>query len=419
MSPPAALPPLGALGRILRDVTERLARELESPSCVAPPWNELEWAIARAVATMQGISALLLHGTRWDAPAPWQAFLREQEGHLRLREQRTIELLQALDAALRAADCSAVMLKGASLLRRGLYLPGERPMSDIDVLVDAAAADRVAGTICACGFVEKHSMRRHRVFYFAGETVPHAMGDHVANPFKVELHRRIAEPLPASVVDITDTLRPAPEPGLVDYPSAGALALHLVIHAAGNMRARALRLIQLCDLARLAPQMSAADWQVVLADTRGAPRWWIAPPLLLTARYFPAAIPVAVLDAARAACPRRLRRASERAILYDVSWSRIDIQALAGSEWARTPLEWLRLVRARVLPERGALDDLATACAALPWMAHDRWYEVSHLRRIVRWTFSRPPRVQTLSCVRAALAASGPGTGARAQCSSV
>ena len=409
MSTPGAIPPLRVLERILRDVTERLAREVAAPSPEAPSWNELEWGIARAVATMHGISALLADQTRWDPGPQWQGFLREQSRQLRLREQRTIELLRALDASLRAADCSAVMLKGSSLLPRGLYAPGSRPMSDIDVLVDAAASDRVAAAIRDCGFIEKHSMRRHRVFYLAGENAPHSMTEHVSNPFKVELHTRIAEPLPATKVDITSTLRPAQVPGLVDYPTTGALALHLAIHAAGNMRARALRLIQLCDLARLAPRMSDADWQVVLVDASGVRRWWVAPPLLLTARYFPGTIPVGVLEMARAACPRRLRRSADRAILYDVSWSRIHVQALPGSEWARTPLEWLRLARSRVLPDRGGLDDLAAARAALPWLGRDRWYEVSHLRRIVRWTLSRPPRVQTLSTVRAALAADGSG----------
>lgn len=410
MSAAHDVPPLRVLAKILRSVTERLAREVASPSTAAPRWNELEWSIARAVAIMQGISALLANGRRLDAPPGWHEFLREQSRQLGLREQRTLGLLHALDAALRAADSSAVMLKGASLLGRGLYAPGSRPMSDIDVLVDADAADRVAAAIGACGFVEKHSMRRHRVFYLAGETATHAMTEHIANPFKVEMHTRISEPLPASVVDITSALHPPRASGLVDYPTTGALALHLVIHAAGNMRARALRFIQLCDLARLAPRMSEADWQLVLRDASGTPRWWIAPPLLLTARYFAGAIPAAVLDAARASCPRRLRRAIDRNELYDFSWSRIDIPALPGSEWARTPLEWLRLARSRVLPDRRALDDLAAARAAMPWMSHDHWYEVSHLRRIVRWTLSRPPRIQTLSSVRAALGASGSGT---------
>ena len=41
--------------------------------------------------------------------------------------------------------------------------------------------------------------------------------------------------------------------------------MHLLLHAAGNMRARALRLIQLHDIARLAQAFGSGDWKELLA----------------------------------------------------------------------------------------------------------------------------------------------------------
>jgi hypothetical protein len=55
------------------------------------------------------------------------------------------------------------------------------------------------------------------------------------------------------------------------------------------------------------------------------------------------------------------------------------------------------------LPSRAALQELAQAVAVFPAYSRQRWYGVSHFERILRWIFSRPPRVQTMISVRAAL----------------
>src|SRR5262249_22713725 len=139
-------------------------------------------------------------------------------------------------------------------------------------------------------------------------------GEHVANPVNIELHSRIAERLPAFETDITSLELPEPlHAGLNAYPSVAALMRHLLLHAAGNMRARALRLIQLHDIALLADRMSGADWQELLGTSAGSRGlWWAFPPLTLTARCYPAAIPASVVDAAARACPLWLRQVSRK-----------------------------------------------------------------------------------------------------------
>jgi hypothetical protein len=59
-------------------------------------------------------------------------------------------------------------------------------------------------------------------------------------------------------------------------------------------------------------------------------------------------------------------------------------------------------MRSRLLPRRAALDDLAAAVESMPVLRAVPWYGESQFRRVLRWIFSRPPRVQTLVSLQAA-----------------
>jgi hypothetical protein len=177
------------------------------------------------------------------------------------------------------------------------------------------------------------------------------------------------------------------------------------------MRAHALRQIQLHDIATIAPLLSSAQWAKLLESQRdpGGP-WWVLPPLEMAARYYPGRVPAEVLHAARNACPRLLRVATERQSLTDVSWSNLHIHAFPGIAWSRTPLDALRFARSRVVPSRHALTELQFALADQPQLEQVPWYGMAHGRRILRWLFSRPPRVQTMVSVLAALESSRVGS---------
>jgi hypothetical protein len=56
-----------------------------------------------------------------------------------------------------------------------------------------------------------------------------------------------------------------------------------------------------------------------------------------------------------------------------------------------------------MVPSRVALRELERGAAQIPAAGEVPWYGLSHVSRIVRWIFGRPPRVQTLLSVRAAL----------------
>src|SRR5277367_6225514 len=92
----AAVPSPSELHPTLCEVTERLARELASPSQTAPDWSEYEWTIARAVAAMHGISPLLSRSLKWQGHGRWTTFLDEQRTHTRSRHGRIQELLRSI-----------------------------------------------------------------------------------------------------------------------------------------------------------------------------------------------------------------------------------------------------------------------------------------------------------------------------------
>ena len=406
---PAALPPFKVIAAALRETTERLAHELAAPTASPPDWSELQWAVARSVATMQGTSFLLASRLRWRGPAAWQAFLDEQREQGLLRDVLIERLAERLDAALRDAQLSCLAMKGAALRALRIYSPGERPMGDIDLLARDVDLPALEAMMRRLGY-RSTTIPDREIVYELPRTAPlQSVGEHADNPLKVEVHTSVAEPLPVRKVDITARLQPLdPHAGLNGYPSLGALLLHCVLRAASNMRAHALRQIQLHDIAMVAPRLREADWEDLLGDGRSpSERWWLYPPLALAARYYACELPRGLLQSLRAHCPPVLRALSDRSTLTDVSWSNLRISAFPGIEWSRTPVEVLRYVRSRTVPDRKALAALDVAVAQQPHLRQLPWYQVSQGKRIVRWLLSRPPRVQTLVSVQAALETAG------------
>jgi hypothetical protein len=271
--------------------------------------------------------------------------------------------------------------------------------------VASADLEGVAAAMADTDYIEAFTIQRHRVYEPRHKSAPRGFGEHVDNPLKIEIHTAVAELLPVRSVDITEDLRRgAIRPGLNNYPDLVSLLLHLLLHAAGNMRAHALRQVQLHDIALVASLLYDIDWRALLERPGDREtRWWLFPPLALTARYYPKHVPPEILRVARAACPRILRLAAARQSLTDVSWSNLRIHALPGLEWSRSPLDAVRLLASRVAPSRRSLAQIEAAMRDQPQLERVPWYGVSHGSRMFRWLFSRPPRVQTIVSVRAAL----------------
>lgn len=396
-------PSLKSIRECLHCTTETLAAELAEPGSTTPAWNALEWQIAMASSAAHGISPLLSQRCVWDAPG-WQDFLSMQREHVWLRHARIAALLEQIDAAAREAGLAMVPLKGSALHAMGLYVPGERPMADIDLLVSEDQADAAARLLQKLDYEESFSHWRHRAFKPLAAEPPKVLGEHRDTPINIELHTRIRERLPTSVVDITEQIYPQkPHSGLNPYPSTGALMSHLLLHAAGNICARNLRMLHLHDIALLAGRMTADDWNTCLDGPFAGSSWWALPPLMLTTRYYHTAIASHLMDRLRPHCPTLLKAASRRQTLTHVSCSGLWLQAFPGIEWSRSAGEAMHYIHNRVRPSKEAAIERSALARTQLWLQDQSWVTAPQKRRMLAWVAHPVPRLDTMYVVRAAM----------------
>jgi hypothetical protein len=404
-SPWSEVPPPKSLQAMLRKITETLARELADPSECTPDWSDFEWIAAHAVATMHGVSPLLSRTLRWSGPPGWSQFLKDQRAHTANRHARLNDLLQRIDTRAVEDGIAAVALKGAALHAIGLYCIGDRPMADIDLLVRPIDAERTAKALGSLGFHQSSMSWKERVFTPIDHHAPSDLGEHSSNALKIELHERICEKLPWRITDISGRIFPSqPCYGLNGYPSKASLMLHLLLHAAGSMPIKGVRLLQLHDLALLSAQMNESEWDEVLAfSTRRQRLWWAYPPLKLTARYYSSKIPEHVLSALAGECPFALRMLVNQRTLYDVSYSYLWVDAFPGIEWSQSLCEVVEYAARRLRPtaQHVALREYAAQSQA--WGKQGQWSQMSQSHRVLRWIVSRPTRPVTMHAVNAAM----------------
>ena len=393
-------PSLTTIRAGLRHTTEALARELVCPGGATPAWDDLEWRLARAAAVAHGVSPLLWKHSKWTNRG-WQRFLESQHAHVEIRHRRIAALLERIDALSRTAGLAMVALKGSALHALDIYAPGERPMADIDLLVPAQDVDAAIRLMQEIGYVASFADWRHRVFKPAAGTPPVVLGEHRDTPINIELHTRIRERLPVSMVDITERiLRRESGPGLDPYPSRSALLAHLLLHAAGNMCGRSLRLMHLHDIALLARSMQPEEWVFLW---RGDACWWALPPLQMVARYYRDAIPDAVLATLARDCPLLLRAVSRRQTLTQVSCSELWLHAFPGIEWSRDVREAAGFVAGRVRRPAEKIRERNDMARTQLWLQHQDWVTASQTRRIFTWLTRKVPRMDIMHVVRAAL----------------
>ncbi|RDS81932.1 nucleotidyltransferase family protein [Dyella psychrodurans] len=399
------LPPLKTVKAGLYRTTEALAAELAlaRPGTPTPAWSDLEWRLASAAAVAHGVSPLLSRLSYWQNPG-WKQFLAEQREHVEHRQQRIVSLLAQIDAEARAAGLAIVPLKGSALHAIGMYAAGDRPMADIDLLVREADTERASALLEELGYVESYAQWKHRVFKPSDGEAFAGLGEHRDTPVNIELHTHIQERLPISTIDITDRIYPKkPHPGLNAYPSTGALMSHLLLHAAGNICGRSLRLIHLNDISLLATRMTTRDWDALWDTHATEAPWWALPPLRLVTRYYRQAIPDSVLRRVERDCNVLLRAVSRRQTLTQVSCSALWLRALPGIEWSRSVGEAGHCIRNRIKPTQEAVKERADMVRTQVWLQGQSWVTLNHGRRVLTWLTKPVPRMDTLYVVRAAL----------------
>ncbi|XUP35812.1 nucleotidyltransferase family protein (plasmid) [Xanthomonas axonopodis pv. vasculorum] len=395
-------PSLRTIKHGLHTATERLALELAQPGDALPQWDQLQWQLAAAAAAAHGVSPLLQRRSFWQN-AEWNAFLGEQRSHVEDRHRRLALLLTRIDAAARSVGVALVGLKGTALHRLGVYLPGDRPMADIDLLVEPEDAPAAAALLCELGYVASFEQWKHQAFKPQQGEAMAGLGEHRDAPINIELHTRIQERLPVSSVEITARIRPErPQPGLNPYPSIGALMCHLLLHAAGGICHRTIRLMHLHDLALLATRMGPRDWEQLWEDT-SMPPWWALPPLLLLQRYYRAVVPPAVMARLHADCPALLRMRAARQTLTAASCSNLWLSALPGIEWSRSLDEARQYLHSRVVPSAESRKERADMLQTQLWLQDQPWVRHTQARRLVTRLTRPVPRTDMMYVVRAAL----------------
>jgi hypothetical protein len=392
----------------LQRTTERLAHELASPGPAAPAWSELQWRVARAATAIHGIAGLLSARLRWEGPPGWESFLCEQRAHTMQRQEQVLQMQQALGARFEEAGIAAVPLKGAALHALGLYAAGERPMADLDILVRERDLEHASQLVRTLGLAPLACTWRERIFAGVSQAPRNALGEHPSRALKIELHTRICEKLPWHITDISRDIFPAcAQPGLNAYPSLAALMAHLLLHAAGGMVTRSLRLVHLHDLALLAARMDAAAWARLLVVRTGPTRqegpWWALPPLRLAARYYPCVLPEPVFHELSSWCHWPLRLACHGQRLTDVSLSRLWIDAFPGLAWSRSTGELLAYLHGRIRPDEATLLERSHVRATADWAGYNPWCRMSQRRRMLSWVLRHPTRPAALHTVLVAL----------------
>ena len=393
---------LAALQTTVRNVTETLAHELASPSTAAPDWSEEQWVVARAVAALHGVSPLLSRTLRWSGPESWHRFLDVQREHTEKRHARLQQLLAVFDHEARSRGLPLVALKGAALHAHGIYQPGERPMSDIDLLAPIEGVQRTAAMLRKIGFQEAFSTSRHTIFMPCETHGAQAFAEHADNPIKIELHDQLRESLPIRGADITHHVIPrGAAPGLNDYASRAGLLAHLLLHAAGNMCAHSIRLLHLIDIARLCMRMTDQDWRELTELAADVRAWWARPPLELTSRYF-SSVPERVRRHPALACPRLLGAFTRRQTLTDLSFSNLKLLAFPGIEWSQSLAEATSYMRQRLLPSTETIAGRVRERHEQPCLRAGSWGRLSQGRRVLKWIFARPGRPASLFAIQEA-----------------
>lgn len=342
-------------------------------------WGREEWAEARRATLIHGVAPLL--AARLEEHAAWEALAPELRAYCaeqRALNTRRVALMRAdLAAIVRAAAQAGVAvlpLKGAAMLERYYAEPALRPMADIDLLVRPADLPRLDRVLAELGFQALEETARHRTY---GRGVPVVVAweyEHPDNPRGVEVHTSVGERLRAINYDITEALWAGAAPATFDgapglLPAPAGLLHHLLIHTCHNIINRRLRLIQLYDIALVAPAVGAAEWQVLsAAATQAGEARLLYAPLALAEGCFGPLAPKEVREQLAAATPATLRRLIGRLTPSAVSLcERSEASPLFKLAWYRPGSEWLGALLRVVLPAPAELRQrYPTAAGGLP-----------------------------------------------------
>lgn len=332
----------------------------------ARDWPAADWEVARWVAQVHGIAALLHEQTaRWpeaDALAPQlRAYLASQHERSAARVRLLLSELSEILAAFEAAGVPVMPLKGSLLATQYYAAPGLRPMNDLDLLVRPEHEARAIELLGELRYSQVGRSWKHLMLArpeASGPVVDYD-GEHPANPRSLDLHTELFEGFWGIRYDLSDQVWASAEPGrLLGHAALGmparVLLQHLVAHAVSDMIARRVRLLHLHDIALVAARVDQRGWEqlVSAAQVRREERY-VYPALQLASRYF-AGVPEQVLAALRPGVPAALRAVLDQHGIDQFSYCNSAPTSFAEKlAWYRPGRERLAAIRHMALPDPG------------------------------------------------------------------
>jgi hypothetical protein len=329
-----------------------------------PTLSDTVWTDALTVAVFtSGMGPLLgwwAERRVLDTDDDARALLAVQLAHGRKRANRLQGALQETSSVLQRAGLSLALLKGTHTAHYCFPEPGVRPMSDLDVLVEAEAVTRAESALRAAGYSLDEASRVDRPYRStwrppgALATVRSLLVHHAENPLTVDLHTS----LDLDFVGVHTVHWPLQRAGWIAAPWAGSCAfvlpqpLLVAFHAAhASLTLQNLTMLRLTELALLLRRDAERvfGWHELreLVGRAGAERF-VYPAFELVERFVPGTVEPELRELlTRAATP------ALRAVVSRVTAATAQRPGMSLDEmfmWGASPLDHVRRAAYTLLP---------------------------------------------------------------------
>lgn len=196
-----------------------------------------DWQRVAVLTEAEGATGVLWRLLRADAaqlPAEFMAFLHARTMLADFRMQRLAARAAETVAALLAADIPVVFLKGAAVGAHFDATFRQRPMTDLDLLIRPADAERAQACVQACGWQEMAEPRFRELLQGYQHLPPFI--DPTLEGLRLELHTRLLPPdssFGITAETLWDTAVPCAAPFVgARTPELAHLLVHTAVHYA-------------------------------------------------------------------------------------------------------------------------------------------------------------------------------------------
>ncbi len=338
-------------------------------------WDEFTRA-----AIEHGVAGLILDRSQKTAvkiPKSALDTLRQAAMTVAAYNMRLICELEDLVCAMNQAAIPVLLLKGAALNLTLYPKVNQRPMTDLDLLIQPSDVNRTSSVLAKAGYVPGVALIRDDFFprfYHETEWISQS-----ASPVRIDLHARPFRPLRIAQTMPDDALfdnakTVAVGNGQALIPNDEHMLIHLAAHAAFH---GCNRLIWLYDIKRFVEQRAyTIDWDMV---TQKCHEWKLAPAVLAAIRKATTLLGPFCPEPVISELERRSHHWKDRLILRHAPRDAASPIGHVAVNLLTTPgiIFKLQYVKALLFPGKAHLSELYHR-------THLGWTICAHLSRIAR-----------------------------------